>query len=209
MHNLGLSVIIKKTMEILLKILFFLLLFGTFIYSFDDVVVINDKKYKLLKEQYNEYGERGLLLNFYTLDEHKLALSFLLSQQFGGCGKRDYEESTYEIEGSNVTVYTKWRGYDIDGYRKMVYEFDKNLTKAKQISCKLYIDARSLDDKNSGVEYLHTKPKDKKQKELLDEYIKSIEKIYKGEFVLAKRYEQLSHEVEKALKKSLVDRWGK
>ena len=182
----------------------------TFLYASEKEIVIDKKTYKLTKEKYKEYGDEGLLLNFYQKNQsdiNKPFFSFLLFQRSGGCGKSNYEKGTYEVKGSQVLIYTKWHGYSIDGYRKMVYEFDTNTTKAKKLSCKLYISNK--EDSNSGATFLEKNPIEKKEQQLLDEYISSIEKIYKGEFVLKDEAKKLADEVNSALVKNMQNNWGK
>jgi len=192
-----------------MKIIFsFLLLFFSLYLSAKEVV-IDGQKYEVEKEAYDEYGEKGIVLNFYRLPKKShSSLMFLLTQTYGSCTQKNYEESTYDINGSLISIYTKWSGYSIDGYRKMIYKFDKNNKKAKRILCKFYIDSRNEDDKNSGVQYLQNATKTPQEQELLNEYIHSIEKLYKGKFLQDDEAVNLSKEVEAAFSKSLQNRWG-
>jgi hypothetical protein len=78
----------------------------------------------------------------------------------------------------------------------------------KRISSKVYIETeRENYEKQSGMKYLFTAPKDDKEKEALKSYVKSVEKNYKGIFVYDDEAKRLINDVEEALTRKSKKRW--
>jgi hypothetical protein len=57
--------------------------------------------------------------------------------------------------------------------------------------------------------FLNTKPKSKEDKELLSEYVSSVENYYHGKFVFGEESDILIKEVRKAIKRHRKDAWKK
>jgi hypothetical protein len=84
-----------------------------------------------------------------------------------------------------------------------VYEVDK-YGQFSKISSKIYMEStRKNYDPDSGMKYLFKAPSNTKEKALLSEYIKEIEKKYQATFVYADEAKSLILEVQTALKKSM------
>jgi hypothetical protein len=190
-----------------MKALYLLLIAVAFLYANQVEVTISDQKYIVSEDSYNEYGEKGSTLTLYNANSKTAVLSFTTYERYGGCGKRNYKESVYEIAGENLTIYDKWSGYDIKGYRKMVYHFEGG--RAKLISSKFYIIDKSMENGKEVEKLLKLRSKDSKQEEALKHYIDSMERSYKGEFIIGEAKDELSASVERAFEKSMKDRWGR
>ena len=190
-----------------MKALYLLFIAVTFLYATQSEITISNQKYRISEDSYNEYGEKGSTLTLYSADSKTAVLSFTTYEKYGGCGKRNYKESIYDVDGESLTIYDKWSGYDISGYREMIYHFKDG--KAKLISSKFYIIDKSMENGQKVKNMLLKTSKDSKQEEILKHYINSIERAYKGEFLFKKDKDELIARVERAFEKSMKDRWGR
>jgi len=191
-------------MEKQMKRFFILLLLINFANA-QNIRVINHQNYILKKENYREYGDKGTLLHFYHDNSLTTpALSITLQRSFGDCGKKTYEKSSYEIQDSKLIYYSKWHGFSMNGYRKMVYSFEKNASHAVQIENTL-----TLDDHSDASALLHKKKKNEKESAQLEAYIKTIQSRYHAEFLPEDKAEILAREVEKALSQNMQKTWAK
>ena len=184
---------------------FFTLLLLVNFANAQNIKVINHQNYTLKKENYREYGDKGTLLHFYHDSSLTTpALSITLQRSFGSCGEKTYEKSSYKIQDSKLIYYSKWHGFSMDGYRKMVYSFEKNASHAVQIENTL-----TLDDHSDASTLLHKKKKNEKESAQLEAYIKTIQSRYHAEFLLGDKAEILAREVEKALAQNMQKTWAK
>jgi len=187
-----------------MKRLVILPLLINFIYA-QEAKVINHQNYILTKEDYREYGEKGRLLHFYHDKNLKTpALTITLERSYGACGKKNYEDSSYKIEGSKLIYYSKWHGFSIDGYRKMVYNFKKNALHPTKESNIL-----TLNNHSDDATLLEKKVKNQNEATRLATYIKSIQKRYDANFLLGDKAAMLAKEVEKARREAMQNSWAK
>ena len=199
-------------MKIILVCLLWVCTFGL---DIEEEIQIAGNKYSILHESYNEYGDKGIVMKLYSKEANKDALpllSFTLENQSGNCAEKSIQNGTYEIHDTILTLYTHWdrvgRAYDSPrGDRIQHYVFDKNGT-VTFLDGLLYIErqARSY-DKESGLKYLYKTPKNKAEKEKLQAYIKSTERIFGGKFVFGKEAKLLHNKVAQALLKKKQTRW--
>jgi len=196
-----------------MKYFIFLLLMYTYLDAKD--VQIGDHTYTIVEESYNEYNDKGIAMKLYKKTDNKDALplfSFTVENQLGGCGERSMQEGSYEINGTMLTFYTHWtrsgRAYDApSGDRIQHYVMDSNGTMHFKDGI-LYIEQQAKNyDKESGLKYLYKTPKNKAEKEKLQAYIKSTERIFGGRFVFGDDAIQLHKEVDNALMKKRQMRW--
>jgi len=88
---------------------------------------------------------------------------------------------------------------------KYIVQTDGTLKKVKS---DLYIElTQKRHNKESGMEYLFNPPKNEKERVLLNNYIKRVERIYKGKFLLGKEGEKLIEDVKNALTRQIKSRW--
>jgi len=196
--------------------LIILILFSTLhAFKAEEKVHIGAHTFNLLKEDYNEYGDKGMTMVLYALDGHKESsekLSFLLRNESGQCSDKDIENGTYVIKKDSIIFYTHWtRSHSTDntpsGDRMQVFKVDDNGSFSMSDS-KIYVERmRQNADADEGMQYLHKEAKTAEQKKLLAEYIASVEHIFKANFVMGKEANNLAIEVHEALVNKQKQRW--
>jgi len=178
-------------------------------------IQIGGRTYTIVEESYDEYSDKGIEMKLYKKAQNKDTLplfSFTLENQSGGCGERSTQEGSYEINGTMLTFYSHWersgRAYDApSGDRIQHYVMDSNGTMHFKDGI-LYIEQQAKNyDKESGLKYLYKTPKNKAEKEKLQAYIESTERIFGGRFVFGDDAIQLHKEVDNALMKKRRTRW--
>jgi hypothetical protein len=136
----------------------------------------------------------------------------ILEDITGTCSDKSTQSGSYEINGTNITLYSFWdrkgKVYDSPyGARIQQYEMLPNHSVVLS-SSKVYIEtARKSYDPQSGMKYLFTTPKTKREKEALQVYIKSVEKEFKGIFVYDEEAKALIKEVQNALIRKMKAKW--
>jgi len=200
-------------MKILLTIL---ILFSTLhAFKSEKKVRIGTHTFNLVKEDYNEYGDKGMTMVLYALDGHKSTskkLSFLLRNESGQCFDKDIENGTYVIKKDSIIFYTHWersrsRDDTPSGDRMQVFIVDENGSFTMSDS-KIYVErTRQNADADEGMQYLHKEAKTAEQKKLLAEYIASVEHIFKAKFVLGDEADNLAFKVHNALLKKQKQQW--
>jgi len=178
-------------------------------------LLIGGERYIVVHESYNEYGDKGVEMKLYkksqSLDELPL-FSFTLENRSGGCGERSTQDGNYEINGTTLTLYSHWdrsgRAYDAPrGDRIQQYTIETNGTVAFKDGV-LYIERQAKNyDKESGLKYLFTSPKNDVEKEKLHSYIESTERLFGGKFVYGDEAVQLHEKVDIVLMKKRQIRW--
>ena len=198
----------------------FLILLVTLVQLFPkhiEHISIDSQPFTIVKETYNEYGNKGEVMRFYKggeKNETALLLTFTLRDRMGPCSARELEKGTYEINASTITFYSSWKrggkAYEApSGARVKVYKVLKDST-LKKVSSKVYIETSKRNyDEESGMQYLFTEPKTEEEKESLQEYIEEVEDDYDGIFVFAKEGKELIREVKKAFRRKTKALWGK
>jgi len=171
--------------------------------------------FSLLEDDYAVYDSKGKVMKLYREENnHNLTFMFslILHDRTGSCSDSGMEEGSYEINGTTMTLYSAWsrkgKAYDAPiGARIQVYELQPNAT-FKRISSRLYIETqRKKQDKNSGMQYLSTQPKNKQEETEFKSYIAGVETTFKGTFVLGQEAKQLDKEVQEALARKMHTVW--
>lgn len=178
-------------------------------------ITIKNQDFSIVTEAYDIYDSKGEVMKLYK-EERSNDLSFVLSlilkDRTGSCSDQSMQDGSYEINGTKITLYSFWnrkgKAYESPyGARIQRYEMLPDHT-VKRISSKIYIETeRENYDKESAMKYLFTAPKNDKEKEALESYVKSVEKEYKGTFVYDDEAKRLISKVEKALVRKIKKRW--
>jgi hypothetical protein len=122
------------------------------------------------------------------------------------------QDGSYEINGTEITLYSFWdrkgKSYDSPyGARIQRYEMLPNHTVVLR-SSKVYIEAARINyDKESGMKYLFTPPKNNTETETLQMYVRSVEREYKGDFVYDDDAKKLIDDVQEALRRRMKAKW--
>ena len=200
-------------MKLLLS--FIILLTSLYAVKTEKEVHIGTHTFTLVKESYNEYGDKGVTLALYDRDANKSTspkISFLLLNESGSCSDKDIEEGSYEIKKDSIVFYTHWkRSRNSDnapiGDRIQVYKVDNN-GYFTMVDSKVYVERTTQnEDADEGMQYLYVEAKTKAEKLLLDEYITSVEDIFKAKFVRGNEAKALRKEVHEALELKQKQKW--
>lgn len=178
-------------------------------------VLINHHKFDFVNEVYNEYGERGVTLKIYRHGADREAsplYTFTLESTWGGCRDKTVEKGAYEINGSKILFFTHWdRVGSVDnaprGDRVAVYRIDDNGSIVRE-SARLYVEryARGY-DRESGMQYLFSRPSTQEEREALQKYIDGVEHAFQGKFVQGKTAKLLHDQVADALDRKYRNLW--
>jgi len=131
----------------------------------------------------------------------------------GSCSDKSIEQGSYEVNGSTITLYTRWRRQGAvndtpKGARVQVYQLLKNNT-LKKLSNKFYIETSSQgSDPESGMKYLFTPPKTEEEKRVLKAYVTEVERAYHGTFIFGDEAKKLMRDVKQALRRKRKAAWG-
>lgn len=178
-------------------------------------ITIKNQDFSIVTEAYDIYDSKGEVMKLYKEERSNdlsFVLSLILNDRTGTCSDQSMQDGSYEINGTKITLYSFWnrkgKAYDSPyGARIQRYEMLPDHT-VKRISSKVYIETeRENYEKQSGMKYLFTAPKDDKEKEALKSYVKSVEKNYKGIFVYDDEAKRLINDVEEALTRKIKKRW--
>jgi len=200
-------------MKTLLIILIFISELNAF--KVEKEVQIGVHSFILVKKSYNEYGDKGITMALYTKDtknSRQKKLGFLLINESGPCLDKNVENGSYKIKEDSIVFYTHWKrsrsSYSKPiGDRMQVYKVDENGS-FYMIDSKVYIErAKRNKDEDEGMQYLYTEAKTENEKLLLDEYIASVEDIFKAKFVTGDEAKVLGEEVYKALELKQKQKW--
>jgi hypothetical protein len=167
--------------------------------SMVDRVKIGRDIFTLLTESYHLYDSRGESVKFYKEQKNEdltYLLTLVLEDKTGGCSGKTIQRGAYEVVDGELILYTLWdkSGTLTDvphGARIQHYKAGKEggLT---LLSSHIYIElADALNEKD--------------QKKLT-RYIKRMEKLFEGDFVLGQEGKKLLRKVEEALRKK-QPRW--
>jgi hypothetical protein len=178
-------------------------------------VTLGNQDFSIVTEAYDIYDSKGEVMKLYKEERNNdltFVLSLILEDKTGSCADQSMQEGAYEINGTTITLYSFWdrkgKMYDSPyGARIQHYEMLPDHTVVLR-SSKLYIEtAKRSYDTQSGLQYLFTSPKTKTQKEALQNYVKKVEKEYKGVFVHGEEAKRLLKEVHKALSRKMKAKW--
>jgi len=179
-------------------------------------ITIDNRPFTVLKEHYNEYGVKGDYITLYSgAEENRTSklLNFVLSEVSGSCSDRSIEQGSYEVNGSTITLCTRWRRQGAvndtpKGARVQVYQLLKD-NSLKELSNKFYIETSSQgSDPESGMKYLFTPPKTEEEKKALKAYVTEVERAYHGTFVFGDEAKKLMRDVKEALRRKRKAAWG-
>ncbi|MCF6207078.1 MAG: hypothetical protein L3J47_09340 [Sulfurovum sp.] len=177
------------------------------LHEIHDIVVI--------EESYDIYDSKGKVARFYQEEDNgnlTHLFNLTLEDKTGTCSARSVEEGSYEVNGTTLTLYTKWdrqgRIYDVPyGFRVMRYHVDENGTVAR-IESRIYVETSKKGfDAQSDIRFLFTQPKNQTEKEALQRYIKRAQQRFKGTFVLGNDAKTLEKEVNGAMMRKMQKRW--
>jgi len=178
-------------------------------------ITIGNQDFSIVTETYKIYDSKGEVAKFYKEERNNdltFIFSLILEDATGTCADKSIQSGSYEINGTNITLYSFWdrkgKVYDSPyGARIQQYEMLPNHTVVLK-SSKVYIEtARKSYDLESGMKYLFTPPRTVSEKEALLTYIKSVEKEYKGLFVYEDEAKALLNEVQEALIRKMRSKW--
>ncbi len=178
-----------------------------YLHELHDIVVI--------EESYDIYDSKGKVARFYQEEDNgnlTHLFNLTLEDKTGTCSARSVEEGSYEVNGTTLTLYTKWdrqgRIYDVPyGFRVMQYRVDENGTVAR-IESRIYVETTKKSfDKQSPIRFLFSDPVTEEEKSTLKHYIENVEQRFKGKFLLGAEAEALKNEVNSAMTRKMNKRW--
>ncbi len=198
------------------KLYFVFVLISLFSFVQAKTYTINHHNFILENHKVEEYeSDRTDVVNLYR--GKKKLLSHTLFEEDGDCSSIMHQLGDYLVENNNIIFYTYWASADRMtlflrfGFQKQVYSVaDNGIVQLK--SSKIYIED-SLESANpdfvednrihKGIAYLNKPPTTDEEKMWLDDYITSIEKQYKAEFVFGEERKALEKEVRMKLEKKI------
>ncbi len=200
-----------------MKRCYLLLLLPVLLFSKPQIehLTIHDNDFYIITDTYDIYDSKGRVMKFYR-EENNYDMTHLfhltLEDKTGTCSARSVQEGHYEINGSEILLYTLWgrqgRIYDVPyGARIQHYHIQSNGT-LKLLESRLYVEtaAKSF-DKESAMRFLFTPPQSEADIKALEGYVRSVEKQYKGKFLFGKEAEALIKEVKAAIDRKNRNRW--
>ncbi|WP_373030906.1 hypothetical protein [Sulfurovum sp.] len=197
----------------------FLLLLLTFTTLFATAqlehVTIKNQDFSIVTETYDIYDSKGEVMKLYKEERSNdldFVLSLILKDRTGTCSDQSMQDGSYEINDTEITLYSFWdrkgKSYDSPyGARIQRYEMLPNHTVVLK-SSKVYIETARINyDKESGMKYLFTPPKNNTETETLQMYVRSVEREYKGDFVYDDDAKKLIDDVQEALRRRMKAKW--
>ena len=197
-----------------MKTLFIILALVSTLYA-EKEVHIGTHTFTLIEESYNEYGDKGMTMALYAKDVNaskSRKLSFLLRNESGACSDKNVEEGHYIIKKDSIIFYSHWkRSRSTDnmpiGDRIQVYKVNKDGSFYLSDS-KIYVERTTRnEDADEGMQYLYTEAKTEAEKLLLEEYVASVENIFKAKFVMGEESNVLAKEVHHVLMEKQKQKW--
>ena len=200
-----------------MKVLLFLCILSSTLFSSAKLehVTIGNQDFSIVTESYDIYDSKGEVMKFYKEERNNnltFVLSLIMKDDTGSCSDKSMQRGSYEINGTNIILYSFWdrkgKAYESPyGGRIQRYEMLPNHSVVLK-SSKVYIEtARRNYDKESGMQYLFTPPETENQGEALQDYIRSVEKEYKGDFVFNDEGKELLEEVHEAFRRRMKAKW--
>jgi len=168
---------------------------------------INGRDFTIIKESYDIYDSKGMVMKLYSEENNQdllFMLSLVMDDSTGTCSNKSIKRGTYLIKDSNITLYHFWdrvgKAYEAPyGAKIDNYTIDRG-GKLHKLSSKVYIESsRKNYDPESGMKYLSKTPTNKQERDALNDYIKSIEKKYEATFVYGDEAKKLIKDVNYAL----------
>lgn len=178
-------------------------------------VSIKNQDFSIVTETYDIYDSKGEVMKLYKEERSNdldFVLSLILKDRTGTCSDQSMQDGSYEINGTEITLYSFWdrkgKSYDSPyGARIQRYEMLPNHTVVLR-SSKVYIETARINyDKESGMKYLFTPPRNNTETETLQMYVKSVEREYKGDFVYDDDAKKLIDDVQEALRRRMKAKW--
>ena len=196
-------------------LLFLLLLTQSLLTADLQHITIGNQDFSLTTESYDIYDSKGEVLRFYREERNNdltFIFSLILKDRTGTCSDQSREDGSYEINGTEITLYSYWdrkgKAYDAPyGARIQVYEILNNHAVVRK-SSKLYIETKRQNyDEGSSMKYLFKKPQNETEETALKAYINSVERDYKGTFVHGDEAKKLIKDVEDAMTRNMKAIW--
>ncbi len=178
-------------------------------------LTIGSQDFSVITESYDIYDSKGEVMKLYTEEQNNdltFILSLILKDSTGSCSEKSVQEGTYEINGTDITLYSFWdrrgKAYSSPyGARIQHYKMLPNHT-VERVSSQVYIETeRENYNAESGMQYLFYNPQNDTEKKALKDYVESVEKEYKGVFVYGEEAKRLINEVQEALSRRIKRRW--
>lgn len=178
-------------------------------------VSIKNQDFSIVTETYDIYDSKGEVMKLYKEERSNdldFVLSLILKDRTGTCSDQSMQDGSYEINGTEITLYSFWdrkgKSYDSPyGARIQRYEMLPNHTVVLR-SSKVYIETARINyDKESGMKYLFTPPRNNTETETLQMYVRSVEREYKGDFVYDDDAKKLIDDVQEALRRRMKAKW--
>ena len=200
-----------------MRIIWFTLFALSTLYSSANLehITIGNQDFSIVTESYRIYDSKGEVVKFYKEERNNdltFILSLILEDATGTCADKSIQSGSYEINGTNITLYSFWdrkgKVYDSPyGARIQYYEILPDHTVVLKSSI-LYIEtARRSYDKESAMKFLFIPPQTASEKEAFQTYVRSVEKEYKGTFVYGDEARALLNEVQEALRRKIRSKW--
>lgn len=180
-------------------------------------LTIENQDFSIIMESYDIYDSKGEVMKLYIEEQNNdltFVLSLILKDSTGTCSDKSVQEGAYEINGTDITLYSFWdrrgKAYSSPyGARIQRYKMLPNHT-VEQVLSQVYIETeRENYNPESGMQYLFQAPQSNTEKEALKDYVKSVEKEYKGVFVYGEEAKRLMNEVQEALSRKMKHSWEK
>jgi hypothetical protein len=182
--------------------------------------VINGYDFSAVNEKLDTLeGAENEIIKLYR--GNKELLSHTKFKEEGDCSSIKIQLGSYYLTDNDIIFYSYWAAADRmpsslfpNGYMKQVYTVNSlGLVSLKE--AKIYIED-FVDNENKkwfenngwrhkGLKYLNEPPKNKLEQQLLDNYIKGIEKKYTANFVLNTEKNILESEIRIALKHKILE----
>ena len=178
-------------------------------------ITIGNQDFSIVTESYEIYDSKGEVMKLYKEERNNdlvFVLSLILKDSTGTCADKSILTGTYEINGTDITLYSFWdrkgKAYDSPyGARIQRYEMLPDHTVVLK-SSKVYIEtARKNYDRESGMKYLFIPHNTNSEIEALQAYVKSVEREYKGVFVYDNEAKILIEEVHEAFGRKMKAEW--
>ena len=189
----------------------------------NDSILFSDNKLKFIIDSNNEEGSK--ILNIYR-NEIKI-LSHTILKKEGDCSSINVELGNYKLIGNKIIFYSYWAATDRQnislfpfGFSKQTYQIEES-GKVTKLNSEIFIEdnvemeigkeifyKKHVIWRHKGIKFIYKKPTNNFEIKAKEDYIKSIEKMYKAKFVFGKEKKALEKEVRTNLKNEIVMHTG-
>lgn len=178
-------------------------------------ITLENQDFSIVTEKYDIYDSKGEVMTLYKEERNRnltFILNLILKDSTGTCADKSMQEGSYEINGTEITLYSLWerrgKAYEAPyGARIMKYQMLDDHSVVKRSSY-IYIESeRKNYNDESGMQYLFKEAKTVEEKALFKSYIDEMERVYKGQFLLGKDAKKLLNQVDEALLRKKKNQW--